>query len=102
MAINEWYWYFSASRNPYDVTERMQWEWRQASFDWTNGMVLWVHEQVTLMLEARLREVSYFFLVSHSRSRARVRGVRGGPIVSLFGSPRVAVRKEGPSTCIHA
>ena len=62
MAINEWYWYFSASRNPYDVTERMQWEWRQASFDWTNGMALWVHEQDMRMLEARLRAVSYFFL----------------------------------------
>lgn len=62
MAINEWYWYFSASRNPYDVTERMQWEWRQASFDWTNGMVLWVHEQDMRMLDARLRTVSFFFL----------------------------------------
>ena len=40
MAINEWYWYLSASRNPYDTTERMQWEWRQANFDWTNGTVL--------------------------------------------------------------
>ena len=77
MAINEWYWYFSASRNPYDVTERMQWEWRQASFDWTNGMERWVHEQVTRMLEARLRAVSYFFLVSRCRPRARVRGERG-------------------------
>ena len=39
MAINEWYWYFSASRDPYDTTERMQWEWKQANFDWTNGIV---------------------------------------------------------------
>ena len=39
LAIDEWYLYFSASRNPYDTTERMQWEWRQAKFDWTNGTV---------------------------------------------------------------
>ncbi|XP_020627121.1 protein KIAA0100-like isoform X2 [Orbicella faveolata] len=40
LAINEWYLYFSASRNPYDTTERMQWEWRQAKFDWTNGRIV--------------------------------------------------------------
>lgn len=38
LAMREWYLYFSASRNPYDTTERMQWEWKQAKFDWTNGM----------------------------------------------------------------
>ncbi|XP_078363340.1 bridge-like lipid transfer protein family member 2 isoform X2 [Oculina patagonica] len=40
LAINEWYLYFSASKNPYDTTERMQWEWRQAKFDWTNGRIV--------------------------------------------------------------
>ncbi|XP_068677612.1 bridge-like lipid transfer protein family member 2 isoform X2 [Montipora foliosa] len=40
MAIKEWNWYLSASRNPYDTRERMQWEWRQANFDWTNGRVV--------------------------------------------------------------
>ncbi|XP_015752770.1 PREDICTED: protein KIAA0100-like [Acropora digitifera] len=39
MAIKEWNWYLSASRNPYDTRERMQWEWRQANFDWTNGRI---------------------------------------------------------------
>ncbi|RMX38549.1 hypothetical protein pdam_00010221 [Pocillopora damicornis] len=40
LAMREWYLYFSASRNPYDTTERMQWEWKQAKFDWTNGRIV--------------------------------------------------------------
>lgn len=37
MAMKEWNKYFSATRNPYETTERMEMEWRNVDLEWTNG-----------------------------------------------------------------
>jgi len=38
MNIKEWLMFFSAARNPYERTERMEVDWLDVDLQWTNGM----------------------------------------------------------------
>ncbi|EDO41905.1 predicted protein, partial [Nematostella vectensis] len=40
LVVKEWLMYFSATRNPYDITERLEVDWTNCDILWTNGRLV--------------------------------------------------------------